>query len=378
MEINERFLTILTPKGEFLRAQKLNSYYQIGQEIDFFPVEQEERKKSFSISNLNTFKGKMVLTTVLAVMLAFISIIPFYQNNQVYAYMTIDINPSIELGVNKDYEVIELIPYNEDGKKIVSQLDDWKKKSVHDVASEIIHEIKNQGYMKDNHEVVIATVYAQETIDKNDARLNEEIDEIQAVIQGEDLDLTVVEGTREDREKAKEKGLTTGLYKESIVKKNKVESKKVEEPVTVPQTQEEKQTKTDLQTQEEKQTKANLQKQEEKPTKANPQKQEEITPKENTEKQNEKIEAKEDQNSHIPPGQLKQEEKTDKNVRKVGEDKKEQATPTKQEKVNKSTENNGSNYKEQKMNKNNSENNSNQDQEQDSVNKKSKTEEKGK
>lgn len=375
MEINERFLTILTPKGEFLRAQKLNSYYQIGQEIDFFPVEQEERKKSFSISNLNTFKGKMVLTTVLAVMLAFISIIPFYQNNQVYAYMTIDINPSIELGVNKDYEVIELIPYNEDGKKIVSQLDDWKKKSVHDVASEIIHEIKNQGYMKDNHEVVIATVYAQETIDKNDARLNEEIDEIQAVIQGEDLDLTVVEGTREDREKAKEKGLTTGLYKESIVKKNKVESKKVEKPVIVPQTQEEKQqTKANLQKQEEKQTKANLQKQEEKPTKANPQKQEEIPPKENKEKQNEKIEAKEDQNFHIPLGQLQQEEKTDKNVWKVEEDKKKQATPTKQEKVNKSTENNGSNYKEQKMNKNNS----NQDQEQDSVNKKSKTEEKGK
>ena len=91
--------------------------------------------------------------TALALMLVFISTLPFYQNNQVYAYMSIDINPSIELGVNKNYQVIELIPYNEDGKKIVNKLHDWKKKDVHDVASEIMDEIKSQGYMKKNHEV---------------------------------------------------------------------------------------------------------------------------------------------------------------------------------------------------------------------------------
>src|SRR3954451_10914450 len=179
MEINERFLTILTPEGEFLRTQRLNQPYQIGQEIEFFSVEQEERKKSFFISTVSTFKGRMVLTTALAVMLVFISIIPFYQNNQVYAYMSIDINPSIELGVNKNYEVVEIIPYNEDGKKIVNQLGGWKKKDVHDVAREIVHEIKTQGYVKNNHEVVIATVYSQETIDDNDTRWDEEMDEIQ-------------------------------------------------------------------------------------------------------------------------------------------------------------------------------------------------------
>ncbi|MCQ6277350.1 anti-sigma factor domain-containing protein [Bacillus sp. V3B] len=358
MEINERFLTILTPEGEFLRSQKLNSYYEIGQEIDFFPVEQEEREKSFFISTLTTFKGKIALTTALAFVLMFISIIPFYQNNQVYAYLSIDINPSLELGINKNYEVVELIPYNEDGKKIVNQLDGWKKKDVSDVTSEIIHEMKDQGYMESNDEVVIATVYAQETIEENDTRWNEEMDGVQAVIHSENLDLTVVEGTREDREKAKEEGLTTGLYKENTLEKNNRDSEKVENPVTVPQ------------------------KQKELPTKENPSNQEEKLTKTNEAKQNEKMEAKEGQGPRIPPGQLKKEEKADKNVGKVEEVKKEKANSAKQDEKNKRKENNGMNNKEQKTNKNNSgennNNNSHQEKQQNSANKKLKTEDKGK
>ena len=304
------------------------------------------------------------MTTALAAMLVFLSIIPFYENNQVYAYMSIDINPSIELGVNKNYEVIELIPYNEDGKKVINQLDNWKQKDVHDVAREIIHEIKTQGYMKKNHEVVIATVYEEETIDEDETRWNEEIEEIQAVLQNENLDLIVVEGTHEDRKKAKEKGLTTGLYKENIANKDKVDSKKVEKSVTVPEKQEEQSPKANLQKQEEHSIKVKPQKQEEhlpkvkpqkqeehspkvrpekqegqslkvneqkqkdqsakvKPQKQeeqskreNPQKQEEMPPKANSAKQNEKMEAKKDQSFHIPPGQLKREEKIDKNVEK--------------------------------------------------------------
>ena len=49
--------------------------------------------------------------------------------------MSIDINPSIELGINKNYEVIQLIPYNDDGKKIINQLEDWKHKDVQDVVN---------------------------------------------------------------------------------------------------------------------------------------------------------------------------------------------------------------------------------------------------
>ena len=38
MEVHKRFLTFLTPQGEFLRARNLKENYQIGQEIVFFPI----------------------------------------------------------------------------------------------------------------------------------------------------------------------------------------------------------------------------------------------------------------------------------------------------------------------------------------------------
>lgn len=62
--------------------------------------------------------------------------------------MSIDVNPSIELGFNKNLKVIELIPYNEEGKKIIEELGDWKLKGIHEVADSILNTIKSKGYLK--------------------------------------------------------------------------------------------------------------------------------------------------------------------------------------------------------------------------------------
>ena len=38
MEIDDAFLTLLTPEGEFLHARRQNQPYLIGEEIHFFPI----------------------------------------------------------------------------------------------------------------------------------------------------------------------------------------------------------------------------------------------------------------------------------------------------------------------------------------------------
>ena len=242
MEVNKRFLTILTPEGEFLRARNLKENYQIGQEIDFFPIEQRKMSKRLSFSLFQPYKGKLVVSTALALMLLMISILPFKQNNQVYAYLSIDINPSLELGVNKNCQVIELIPYNEDGEKIVSLLHDWKKKDIEDVTSEIMDVIQSQGYLKENHEAILSTVYVNtDKQDRNkhiEKEIEQEMDEVKEIVQKEDLEVTVVIGTQKDRKEAMEKGLTTGLYKEINKNTNKKEKtkrrkkKEIEIPIT--------------------------------------------------------------------------------------------------------------------------------------------------
>ena len=59
MEINKRFLTVLTPEGEFLRARNLKENYQIGQEIDFFPLEQRKRVNDSPSHFFNPIKASL-------------------------------------------------------------------------------------------------------------------------------------------------------------------------------------------------------------------------------------------------------------------------------------------------------------------------------
>lgn len=212
MEMNERFLTLLTPEGEFLRAHNHHNHYQLGQEIEFFPVEIDDTKKSFLLPFFQSFKGKAIFSVALILLLTFASLLPLIGSNEVYAYMSIDVNPSIELGINDQFEVIEFVAYNNEGKKIIEQIKDWKKKNIHVLTNEILHEMKVQGYIKPNREIVIATVYKEEQQEK-DKRWETEMNEIKNAINRENLELKVVEGSREDRKQAIEEGLTTGQYK---------------------------------------------------------------------------------------------------------------------------------------------------------------------
>ncbi len=226
MEINERFLTLLTPEGEFLRARKQDRVYVIGQEIDFFPLEQENGKKSSSLPIFNVFRGKAIFAAAFALLLAVVSFLPFYQSEEVYAYMSIDVNPSIELGVNEKHQVIELVPYNEDGKLIVEKIKKWKKENIQAVAEKILHQLKEQGYLKENKEMVIAAVYADEEKNKEDDVFQAELTEIKEAAQNEQLEVTLIEASEEDREEAVEKGITTGVYKENQLKANRKSSEK--------------------------------------------------------------------------------------------------------------------------------------------------------
>lgn len=232
MEINERFLTLLTPEGEFLRAAKLNRQYEIGQEIEFYPLSADSTNHRSLFSIFSSFKAKAVIAAALMIMLVSSTVFTFNGNNEVYAYMSIDINPSIELAINEKFQVIDILPYNEEGEQIVKHIHDWKKKNIQVITGQIIEEIKNQGYARENYEIVIATVNTRKENKELEAKWDEEITEIKENIQKEKLDVKVMDASTNDRKEAKEKGLSIGSYKETQLKKkteNNLESNKHKE-----------------------------------------------------------------------------------------------------------------------------------------------------
>ncbi|RTR32319.1 anti-sigma factor domain-containing protein [Robertmurraya yapensis] len=219
MDMNERFLTLLTPDGEFLKINRQKYDYEIGQEI---PIPIQEKPKATYFSFFNSLKGKSLAAVAIASILALITFIPFNQN-EVYAYMSIDVNPSIELGVNEDLKVIELIPYNESGKKLIEELENWKKKDLKSLTEEIMASLKGNGYLNTEKEIVIGTVHTGEAKEKVESKLDEAIKEIEENISDENAKVTSYEATEKERELALQKGLTAGKL---ISEQNSTQSEK--------------------------------------------------------------------------------------------------------------------------------------------------------
>jgi hypothetical protein len=213
IEIDEGFLTLLTPDGEFLRARKQHNHYEIGQEIDFFQIAATDRKKPLLMNLFASHKGKTVAASALAILFSTILFFSFNQKEEVYAYMSFDINPSLELGVNDRLQVVELTSFNKEGQTIIEEIDDWKKKDLSIVTEKILTKIKEKGYINAEKDLVISTVYTGERESSPDNEILKELNKIESHLKKQDLEVTIVEGTAEEREKAIKQGVTTGTYK---------------------------------------------------------------------------------------------------------------------------------------------------------------------
>lgn len=222
MGIDDTFLTLLTPDGQFLRARKQNQTYIIGDEIHFFPIDCISTNKSF-YSLRNIFKQRTILAAALTLIIVVgCSFIPSYQNNKAYAYMTINADPSIELGINKKMQVVELTSFNKKGNNVISQIDDWEKKNVTELTNTILAEMKNEGYLNENEPITINTVPPKELGKDDGENLKETIKDIKTTVSNQHHDVTTVTRTEKEREKAHK---NAGEYPAAPTKKAKEKQK---------------------------------------------------------------------------------------------------------------------------------------------------------
>ena len=211
LEVDDLFITCMTAEGEFMRSLKLQQDYQVGEEIHFIPMEVERVKKPNFLERLIRTKGRAASLAVAMILIVTV-LVPMYQSRQVYAYMSIDVNPSIEMELNDKLKVINMKAYNEDGEKVIEKLTNWKQQAVVIVAEKALKEIDKQGYLNEQKSVLISTVNSDNRIETVDGDLKETAVEIQKS-QEEQFAVTIVTGTAMERETALKKGVTTGIYK---------------------------------------------------------------------------------------------------------------------------------------------------------------------
>lgn len=117
LEIDGQEAIILTDSGEFTRVPIRKRQLEVGMEIT---LPSHHRSKTFQMPKLTGW-----VAAAAAVMLMFLSPLTGLFNSsgdEVVAYVNIDINPSIELDINSNQDVVAAEPWNDDGRQVLSEV----------------------------------------------------------------------------------------------------------------------------------------------------------------------------------------------------------------------------------------------------------------
>nr|WP_144572814.1 anti-sigma factor domain-containing protein [Bacillus paramycoides] len=224
MDIKKHSVVVLTPNGEFISCKRKAHSYMIGEEISF--NEQEQRASRFSIPSFLK-AASLLVVCFLCVLL------PFYNQpeEKVFAYVSVDINPSLEASVTKDLRVIDLRACNDDGKRILKEMKRWENKHLQDVIRTIIKKSQEGKYLTNEKQVMLTAVIKDKSLEP---QLEKAMQELKKEYETKHVTVVYQSSTMQVRENAKKAGIGTGVY---IKQEN--EKKKLLAPPVPPSNEEE-------------------------------------------------------------------------------------------------------------------------------------------
>ncbi|WP_409253487.1 anti-sigma factor domain-containing protein [Bacillus sp. SCS-153A] len=223
MEVKSDTIIMMTPEGEFIKTRKEPSvHYEIGEELTFLP--QLEENKTTVLQRLRQkLHVKPVLSGAAAILMVLFILLPVLEDPEVYAYVSVDINPSFEMTINQDKEVIDIKPFNTEAEEMLDEMPDLEGKSIIEVTEEIIDVSTKNGYLGTQKKVVVTTVFTEEADNTDRESIEKEIKQLsKEKLNKGTADISVVETSIEAREEAIAVGVTAGqllIQKEEKQKK---------------------------------------------------------------------------------------------------------------------------------------------------------------
>lgn len=200
-------LVLLMPGGEFVKYKMPGGKAEIGDEI-LIPLNRE--KKRLTINKLWYVAAAAVFLVLFLPILSNSTI----NSGQTVAYLSVDINPSIELAVDKNFKVQQINTYNSDGDQIIRET---KLKGLN--ATEAVSKITAQAYQdgflspkKDNAVVLSLTPIDQSAMPTGiDNKLKSSVEKTLANANLGGVVQTILTSITM-RQEAKAEGLSPGKY----------------------------------------------------------------------------------------------------------------------------------------------------------------------
>lgn len=123
----------------------------------------------------NVKKKKIPLVAPIAAFVLLILAATVYAFNTPYAYVSLDVNPSLEYSVNIFNQVLSVKGMNEQGTALLEKLstDDLKFRNIDRAIAMTVAALSTEGYLKDNATIVITTATTTDNMFKADSLATE-------------------------------------------------------------------------------------------------------------------------------------------------------------------------------------------------------------
>lgn len=168
LEINNNKTYVFTMDYSVVTIKTKNDYFP-GKQITFT---RRDKYIDLYLLRSNTLKAFALAAAIILIAVAAFS--DLLRNNVhrfdeiCTALISIDINPSIEISVNRDDLIVEAVAVNEDGVKVLNTLN-LKQKPLIDGVNEIVNTSKAMGYIDDNRKVVLVSAALYDSVVEADA-----------------------------------------------------------------------------------------------------------------------------------------------------------------------------------------------------------------
>lgn len=208
VEVNSRHLIVLAEGGEFKKIKNTNPAYTVGQEISI-PVHKEKKGSIISVF-INWKTGTAV---ALAIFLLFFQVLSPLSGQEAYAYVGMNMDPSLELKINEEMQVLEIFSFNEQGDTVLKHMDKWKEKDIADVTYLIFEACEDLGYLKAKEEVLITTTLSEEIPENKEKEMKDRVNEVMTqTAKKKSVEMTTIVMSSKEREKAKKMKISPGHY----------------------------------------------------------------------------------------------------------------------------------------------------------------------
>ena len=152
VEVRNDIATIMSEDGRFLRVNAFKGLYQ-GMEMAYNDLDIIRTKNANKKVKTNfVFKfSQLVAAVILGVALLSGSYVYYDYNFAIYASVTLDVNPSMQLDIGKNSQIVDVEGLNLDAEKLLEGLD-LNGQSVDLAISEVENRLKEKGYFKSDKE----------------------------------------------------------------------------------------------------------------------------------------------------------------------------------------------------------------------------------